>query len=175
MAIFLDEKRRMVEDISDLAQRAVSIVVADHCGLTVSELTVLRAQAREQNVHLQVVRNRLAKRALEGSRFESLVPSLSGPTLLACSFEAPGVAARILKAFMKQHKKLNVKMISLGDGSLSSDQLNFVASMPTRDEGLAQVAMMLQSPIRSLALSIKDVQGRLVRTLAALSAARAST
>ncbi len=174
MAIFLDAKKAMVQDMASLAETSVSMLLVDYSGLTVTEMTALRVQAREQGVYLKVIRNRLAQRAFKDSRFESLLPALKGPTLLACSFEAPSVAARVLKAFIKDHPSVNVKMMSLGNGNLGPEKLDFVASMPTREEGLAQIAMMLQAPVRSLALSAKDVPARLVRVLAALSDARAS-
>jgi large subunit ribosomal protein L10 len=155
--------------LADVAERSVSVVVSEHCGLTVGDMTQLRVSAREQNVHLQVVRNRLAKRAFSGTKFESLAESLVGPSLLAFSFEAPGTAARLLKSYIKKNEALKVKMISLGSGNLGPEKLAFVASMPTRDEALAQIAMLLNAPVRAVAVCVKDVPGRLVRVLAAVA------
>lgn len=170
MAVTLDDKKRMVASLKEVADRSISVVVSEHSGLKVSEMTLLRQQARANNVHLQVVRNRVAKLAFDETKFASLSESLVGSSLVACSFEAPSEAARLIKSFNKEHKDaLQVKMISLGDGNLGPDQLNMVASMPTRDEALSLVAMLLQAPARSIAISVKDVPGRLVRVIAAVA------
>ena len=165
----LDQKRAMVQEISELISRSISIVVVDSCGLPVSVSARLREAARAQNIHLQVVRNRLAKLAVKDTPFESLASSFVGPTLLAYSFEAPGSAARLLKSFIQTEEHIAVKMISLGEGNLLPEQLNFVAAMPTRKEALAMIARIARAPTQSLAVSIKDVHGRLVRTLQAFS------
>src|SRR5699024_11593012 len=98
MALRLDDKRAIVAAVNAVASDALSAVVADYRGLTVSQMTVLREQARETGVFVQVVRNTLAKRAIEGTEFECLNEALVGPTILAFSQEDPGAAAQIGRA-----------------------------------------------------------------------------
>src|SRR5699024_10701326 len=108
MALRLDDKRAIVAAVNAVASDALSAVVADYRGLTVSQMTVLREQARETGVFVQVVRNTLAKRAIEGTEYECLNEALVGPTILAFSQEDPGAAARLFKNFAKENDALEV-------------------------------------------------------------------
>ena len=106
MAIGLEDKKAIVAEVSEVASDALSLVVADSRGCTVSEMTDLRRQAREANVKVRVVRNTLAKRAVEGTEYECAQDSFKGPSLLAFSMEDPGAAARIFKDFAERKRKL---------------------------------------------------------------------
>ena len=90
MALSLEEKKAVVAEVSEVAKGAHSAVAAEYCGLTVEELTNLRVKAREDNVYLRVVKNTLARRALEGTDFECMSERLTGPLILAFSQEDPG-------------------------------------------------------------------------------------
>ena len=94
MALNLDDKKAIVADVNETAANALSLVVADSRGCTVGEMTELRKQAREANVEMRVVRNTLAKRAVEGTEYECAKEAFTGPSLLAFSMEDPGAAAR---------------------------------------------------------------------------------
>lgn len=169
MTITFADKQQKVASLVAEAESCVSIVVADYCGLTVADMTKLRNLAKSENVKFQVVRNRLAKLAFQDTQFESLTESFVGSTLLGFSYEAPGAAARLLKKFIGDNQALKVKMISLGDGNLDASKLSFVASMPTRDEALAMIAGLTKAPVRGVAVSLKDVAGRMVRVLDAVA------
>ena len=106
MAIRIEDKRQIVAEVNEAAKGALSAVLADYRGVTVSELTELRKVARENNVYLRVVRNTLLKRAVEGTDYECLSEALVGPTILAFSQEDPGAAARVLKDFSKENDDL---------------------------------------------------------------------
>ena len=103
MPLNLEDKRAIVVSVNAAAAEALSAVVADYRGLSVSEMTALRVKARETGVYLKVVRNTLAKRAVEGTEYECLSDSLVGPTILAFSQADPGAAARLIKDFAKDH------------------------------------------------------------------------
>jgi large subunit ribosomal protein L10 len=169
VTITFADKQRMVEEIHSEASRSLSIVVTDYCGLTVAQLTKLRNSAKSANVSFQVVRNRVAKIAVKDTKFESLADSFVGSSMLAFSYDAPGEAARLLKSFIKEVPDLKIKMISLGDGNLDSSKLDFVASMPSREEALSLIAMLSKAPVRDLAICIKDVHGRMVRAISAFA------
>ena len=107
MALGLAAKKEIVAEISDIASQALSVAVAEYRGMEVGELTALRNLAREQGVYLKVIRNTLAKRALEDSKFADINSALTGPLIYGFSIEAPGGAARLFKDFSKENKKLN--------------------------------------------------------------------
>lgn len=159
----------MVEEVNSEINKSLSIVVADYCGLTVAQMTKLRNSAKSANVSFQVVRNRVAKIAVKDTKFESLVDSFVGSSMLAFSYEAPGAAARLLKSFIKDVPDLKVKAISLGDGNIDASKLDFVAAMPSRDEALGLIAMLTTAPVRDVAVSLKDVHGRMVRAISAFA------
>ena len=101
MAIRLEDKKAIVAEVNETAANALSLVVADARGVTVGAMDTLRKQARESGVRLQVVRNTLAKRAIEGTDFECVKDALVGPSIFGFSMEDPGAAARLFKDFAK--------------------------------------------------------------------------
>eukprot|EP00918_Siedleckia_nematoides_P040107 GHVU01087101.1.p1 GENE.GHVU01087101.1~~GHVU01087101.1.p1 ORF type:complete len:141 (-),score=16.58 GHVU01087101.1:213-635(-) len=136
--------------------------------MEVGELTALRTLAREQGVYLKVIRNTLAKRALEDSKFADINSALTGPLIYGFSIEAPGGAARLFKDFSKENKKLNVTALSIGSGLLGPEKLDAVASLPTRDEALAKLLATFKAPIGKFVQTINEVPSKFVRVLAAI-------
>ncbi|MDA1074028.1 MAG: 50S ribosomal protein L10 [Proteobacteria bacterium] len=169
MALKLEQKKQIVAEVNEAAGNALSAVLADYRGLTVGQMTELRVKAREQGVYLRVVRNTLAKRAMEGTEYECLDSAFIGPTLIAFSKESPGAAARLLKEFAKVNAALNVTALAIGGELLDASQLDAVAKLPTRDEALAILMGVMQAPIVKLAQTFKEVPGKLVRTIAAIA------
>ena len=168
MALGLEQKQQIVAEVNEAAASALSAVLADYRGMTVAEMTTMRAKARETGVYLRVVRNTLAKRAIEGTEYECLDEAFSGPTLVAFSQEDPGAAARLLKDFSKEHEALEVKALSIGGEMLSADQIDLVAKLPTLHEARTMLAALLQAPVVKLARTFNEVPGKLVRTVAAI-------
>jgi large subunit ribosomal protein L10 len=168
MALRLADKQAIVAEVNEAASSALSAVVSDYRGLTVGQMTTLRAKARESGVYLRVVRNTLAKRAIVGTEYECLSDSLVGPTMFAFSQQDPGSAARLLKDFSKEFDALEVKALSIGGQLLPADQIDRVAKLPTRDEALALLMAVMQAPITKLARTLNEVPGKLVRTVAAV-------
>jgi len=157
VALNLDGKKVVVDEVAQYAQKALSVVAAEYRGLTVAELTELRNTARETGVYLRVVKNSLAKRALAGTDFECMQDGLKGPLILAFSMEAPGSAARLINDFAKSNDKLVAKVIGFDGKSLDVSELARLASLPTRDEGISLIMAVMKAPV-----------GKLARTLAAL-------
>ncbi len=155
MALGLEDKKAIVAEVQAAAQGALSAVVADSRGVTVTKMTELRKQARENGVWLRVVRNTLARRAVAGTSYECLADSFVGPTLIAFSSEHPGAAARILKDFAKTSDKFELKGAAFEGAVVSVDLL---ASLPTFDEGIAKLMSVMK----------EAAAGKLVRTLAAV-------
>lgn len=168
MALRLEQKQRIVEEVHGALGQAPAAVLADYRGLTVADMTDLRSKAREGGVHLRVLRNSLARRAVEGTEHQCLREAFVGPTLLALSQEAPGAAARLLKEFAAEHEALEVRALSVGGALLGADALERVAALPSRDEALSLLLAVMLAPVVKLARTLNEVPGKLVRTLAAV-------
>lgn len=172
MALGLVAKKAIVKEINDVASEALSVAVAEYRGMEVAELTVLRRQAREQGVYLKVIRNTLAKRGLEGTKFADIEPALKGPLLYGFSIDAPGTAARLLKDAQKSSKHLKVTALSIGSGLLGPDKLDAVASLPTRDEALAKLLATFKAPVTKFVRTLNEVPTKFVRVLSAIKDAK---
>lgn len=168
MVLKLEDKKAIVEEVGVVAKKALSLIAAEYSGLTVSQLTTLRKSAREAGVYMRVVRNTLAKRALEGTQFACMQPELSGPLLLAFSQEDPSVAARVIKDFVKDNEQLKVRALAFDHQLLPPESLNKLASLPTRNEALAQLMSVMQAPIAKFVRTLAEPHAKLVRTLAAI-------
>ena len=167
MPLNLDDKKALVAEVSAVAATAQSLVAAEYRGLTVTQMTSLRAKARASGVYMRVVKNTLARKAVAGTAFENISPVLKGPLVLAFSKDDPGAAARVIKAFAKDNDKLVATAVSLGGQLLPGKDLDRVASLPTRDQALAMLMGVMKAPIQKLAGTLSAVPSKLVRTLAA--------
>lgn len=172
MVLKLEDKKSIVSEVAVVAQKALSLVAAEYSGLTVSQLTELRKSAREAGVYMRVVRNTLARRALEGTQFACMQSELVGPLVLAFSQENPGAAARLIKEFAKTNEKLKVKALAIDSQLMHAEGLDKLASLPTRDEAIAQLMAVMKAPITKLARTLAEPQAKLVRTLAAVRDAK---
>ncbi|MEL0036259.1 MAG: 50S ribosomal protein L10 [Gammaproteobacteria bacterium] len=168
MALGLEAKKQVVAEVSEIANQALSAVVAEYRGLTVADMTDLRVKARESGVYLRVIRNTLAKRAVEGTEFECMQDALTGPVICAFSQDDPGAAARLLKDYSKEFEAMNVTAVAIGGELLGADQLDAVASLPTYEEALAKLMSVMNGPITKLTRTINDIPGRVVRVVAAV-------
>jgi large subunit ribosomal protein L10 len=168
MPLKLEDKQAIVADVANIASTAHSAIVAEYSGLTVAEMTELRQKAREGGVYLRVVRNTLARRAFLNTDFECLRDSLVGHIVLAFSKEEPSAAARVIKDFTKENKKLVVKSIALTGNLLDANDLDKVAKLPTHSEAISMLMSVMQAPITQLARTIQEPHAKLVRTIAAV-------
>ncbi len=168
MALNLEDKKAIVAEVQDAAKQSLSAVLADYRGLTVEEMTELRAKARASNVYMRVIRNTLARRAVQGTEFECLTDSFTGPSLLALAREEPGAAARLIKDFVKDHEKLEVRALAMSGQLLDAGQLETVAKLPSREEALASLVAVMQAPVTKFAQTLQAVPSKFVRTLAAV-------
>ncbi len=164
----LESKKTIVAEVAEVANKAQSVIAAEYRGLTVAEITDLRGKAREAGVHLRVVRNTLARRAVEGTDYACIASSLTGPLMLAFSNEEPSAAARVLSEFAKEHEKLVVKVVALQGQLLNVSDLSAVATLPTRDEAISQLMATMKAPVEKLVQTLAATPTKLVRTLVAL-------
>ena len=158
MALNLDGKKVVVEEVAEYAAKAHSAVAAEYRGLTVTELTELRKTARETGVYLRVVKNTLAKRALAGTEFECMQDQLVGPLILAFSMEDPGCAGRLISDFSKTHKSLIAKIVAIGGQAFDGAELDRLAKLPTRDQGIAMLMSVMKAPVEKLARTLAAIR-----------------
>ncbi len=174
MTLKLEDKQALVAEVNAVAASAHSVVAAEYRGLSLPQMTDLRAKARASGVYMRVVKNTLARKAVAGTPFECIGDALKGPLVLAFSKNDPGAAARVVKAFAKDHDKLVAKLVSMGGKLLSSKDLDRVASLPTKEQALAQLMGLLKAPISKLVRTLAEPQAKLVRTLAAVKEQKAA-
>jgi large subunit ribosomal protein L10 len=167
MPLNLEDKKELVAEVTEVAKTALSVVAAEYRGLTVSQMTDLRSKARASGVYMRVIKNTLARKAFAGTAFEPVGPKLKGPLVLAFSKDDPGAAARVVKAFSKDHEKLVATLVSLGGEVLPGKDLEKVATLPTRDQARAQLLGLLMAPMQQLAAVVAAPGTDLVRVVAA--------
>jgi large subunit ribosomal protein L10 len=167
MALRLEDKQALVAEVKEVASSALSAVAADYRGMTVAQMTEFRVKARNEGVYVRVVKNTLAKRAIDGTDFECLADSISGPIILAFSQEDPGAAARVVKDFAKTCEDLVTKAVAIGGDAYPAGDLDRLASLPTLDQARAQLLGLLQAPASQFVRTIAEPQAKFVRLLAA--------
>jgi len=165
VALNLDNKKAIVAEVSKVAEQALSLVVADYRGLDVPSITALRAQARTDGVYLRVIRCTLARKALQGTSFECMDGALVGPLIFGFAENDPGAAARLFKDFTKKNPKLEVKALSVSGKFYDAKHLDAVASLPTKQQALTQLAVALMAPATKLVRTIAEPHSGLVRAL----------
>lgn len=158
MSLNRSQKADVIEEVKAQVAKSQTMVLAEYRGTTVSDITKLRAAARSQGVYLHVLKNTLVRRAVAGSPFEVAAEQMSGPLIYGFSADAVA-AAKVVSDFAKTSEKLIVKGGVYGGKTLDKAGVSALASIPSREVLLAQIAGLLNSPVASMA-----------RVLAALSA-----
>lgn len=164
----LEQKKQVVADIKEKLQNSSGVVLADYRGLTVSQVTELRAQLRQAGVEYRVLKNNLVRRAAEEVGIEGLDEYLVGPTAVAFS-EDPVAPAKILADFAKNHKVFTIKAGIVEGKVVDEAGVKALASLPSREVLLAQVlrgmqaplagmANVLQGPIRKMGYALEEVR-----------------
>jgi large subunit ribosomal protein L10 len=169
MPLKVEAKQALVAEVNSVAVSAQSAVAAEYRGLTVAELTKLRVAARKADVYVKVVKNTLARRAVQGTEFECLREKLKVPLVLAFSRGDPGAAARVIKSFAKEHEKLVTVAVALGGALYSPKDIDRVAALPTLEQARAKVLGTLVAPAAQLVRLLAEPGARLARTLKARS------
>jgi len=168
VALGLEGKKAIVEEVASVASGALSAVLAEYRGMTVEQMTALRVKAREGGVYLRVVRNTLAKRAVENTEFACLNDALVGQVLCAFSLEEPGAAARLVRDFSKDCDTLVATAVAVGGTLHSAEQLEAVAKLPTKDEAIASLMSVMNGPVTKLARTLNEFPSRITRVIDAV-------
>ena len=165
MGLTLEQKQAVVAEVAAVAAAAPAVIAAEYKGLDVSEMTELRRSARSAGVYLRVVRNTLARRALEGTQFECMRETLTGPLLLAFSNEEPGSAAKVIRDFARENEKLVVRLIAVDGQLLDTAAIESVANMPTQDQARAMLLGLLQAPLSKFLRILSEPEAKFLRLL----------
>ena len=150
LSLNLQEKQAVVAEVGAQVALAQTIVLAEYRGIKVGDITKLRANARKSGVYFHVLKNTLARRAVQGTQFESLGDMMVGPLVYSISEDAVA-AAKVVYEFAKTNDKLVVKAGSYNGKVLDAAGVNALASVPSKEVLLAQLCGLLQSPVSGLA------------------------
>ena len=171
MGLNLDEKKAVVAEVSAEVAKAQGIVVAEYRGLEVGSMTELRAKARKSGVYLRVLKNTLARRAVAGTPFEKLAEQMVGPLVYGISSD-PVATAKVLNEFARANEKLVIKAGAMPNAVISAKDVKALASMPSREQLIAQLLGTMQAPVAKFVRTMNEVPARFVRTLAAVRDAK---
>lgn len=160
MSLNRSEKQAVIDEVTGLAAKAQTLVMAEYRGITVADMTKLRSQARDKGVSLSVLKNTLARRAVAGSAFEVVSDQMTGPLIYGFSTDAVA-AAKVVADFAKTNDKLVIRAGAFAGKALDVNGVKQLANIPSKEVLLAQLCGLLMSPM-----------SRTAAVLAALSAKR---
>ena len=151
MSLNRSEKQAVIDEVTGLAAKAQTLVMAEYRGITVADMTKLRSEARSKGVNLSVLKNTLARRAVAGSQFEVVSDQMSGPLIYGFSVDATA-AAKVVADFAKTNDKLVIRGGAYGGKSLDVNGVKALANIPSKEVLLAQLCGLLMSPISRTAV-----------------------
>ncbi|MBE9608962.1 50S ribosomal protein L10 [Chitinilyticum piscinae] len=153
MSLNLDDKKAVVAEIAAEVAKAQTIVVAEYRGIEVASMTQLRKQARESGVYLRVLKNTLARRAVQDTPFAELADQMVGPLVYGFSEDAVA-AAKVLHNFAKKDDKIVIKAGSYDGKVLNAAEVGALASIPSREELLSKLLFVMQAPVSGMARAL---------------------
>ena len=171
MGLSLEQKQAMVSEVSAKLAGAQAVIVAEYRGLDVGRVTQLRARARKSGLYLRVLKNTLARRAVQGTPFEKLSDQLVGPLMYGIA-QDPVAGAKVLSEFAKDNEQLVIRGGALPNSLMSAKDVKALALLPSREELLAKLMGTMQAPVAKLVRTMNEVPSKFVRALAAVRDAR---
>ena len=171
MSLNLEGKKEVVAEVTARLANAQTVVLAEYRGLPVEDITVLRKEARANGVYLRVLKNTLARRAVQGTPFEKLADQMVGPLAYGIS-DDPVAAAKVLQAYAKKNEKLVIKGGMMPNYLMTAKEVGNLASMPSRDELIAKLMGTMQAPVTKFVQTLNEVPTKFVRALAAVRDAK---
>ena len=151
MSLNRSEKEAVITEVTSLAAKAQTLVMAEYRGITVADMTKLRSTARSQGVNLSVLKNTLARRAVAGSAFDIVADQMTGPLIYGFSIDAVA-AAKVVSDFAKTNDKLVIRGGAYGGKALDVNGVKQLANIPSREVLLAQLCGLLMSPMARTAV-----------------------
>ena len=174
MGLSLEQKQAMVSEVAAKLAGAQAVIVAEYRGLDVERVTQLRARARKSGLYLRVLKNTLARRAVQGTPFEKLTEQLSGPLMYGIAAD-PVAGAKVLSEFAKENELFVIKAGAMPNAVMSAKDVKALALLPSREELLAKLMGTMQAPVAKLVRTMNEVPARFVRTLAAFRDQKSGT
>ncbi|MDE2464971.1 MAG: 50S ribosomal protein L10 [Alphaproteobacteria bacterium] len=162
------KKAEVVESLNGVFSEAGSVVVAHYTGLTVAEMSDLRARMRAAGASFKVAKNRLVVRALQGTAAEPIAHLFKGPTGIAYSSD-PVAPSRVAVAYAKENDKLVILGGVVGKMELDANGVKALAELPSLDELRGKIVGLIQAPATKIAGVLQAPAGQLARVLAAYS------
>ncbi|QQE78542.1 50S ribosomal protein L10 [Alicyclobacillus sp. SO9] len=153
----LEEKKKLVDEIAKQFSDSKALVVTDYRGLNVSESNELRRQLREAGVEFKVLKNTMTRRAAEKAEMTGLEQYLTGPSAIAFGYEDPIAPAKVLFNFAKQHKALELKGGVVEGRVVGSQEVEELATLPSREGLISMLLSVMQAPMRNLAYAVQQV------------------
>ena len=147
---------KKVEELTDKLDRAKAVYITDYLGLNVEDITELRRGVFDNNIEYKVIKNTLLRLAAKNNELEGLYDYLNGSTAIAISYEDPTSPARVIKKFLKDHDLPEVKGIVFDGDIMNGVEFKRIADMPTKDESLAKLVSLLNSPMTKLIWALKS-------------------
>lgn len=167
MSLNLEQKKNVVDQLSAVLAESQAAALAEYRGLTVAQMTALRRKARDSQIYVRVIKNNLARRAVQGSEFECLSDKFVGPLALAAGAD-PVALAKVLTGFAKDNEHLRVTAAAMGGQLVSASELTTLAMLPSREQLLAMLVSTMQAPIRTFVQLLNEIPSKFARTLAAV-------
>ena len=166
MSLNRSEKQAVIDEVTGLAAKAQTLVMAEYRGITVADMTKLRSSARSNGVSLSVLKNTLARRAVAGSAFDVVADQMTGPLIYGFSVDAVA-AAKVVADFAKTNDKLVIRAGAFAGKALDVNGVKQLASIPSKEVLLAQLLGLMQSPISRTARVLAAVAGQKGEAVAA--------
>jgi large subunit ribosomal protein L10 len=164
------EKQAVIDEVTGLAAKAQTLVMAEYRGITVADMTKLRSAARSNGVSLSVLKNTLARRAVAGSQFEVAGDQMTGPLIYGFSVDAVA-AAKVVADFAKTNDKLVIRGGAFAGKALDVNGVKQLANIPSKGVLLAQLCGLLMSPISRTAVVLSALGAKKTEGAAASAAA----
>ncbi len=168
MGLSRAEKEQEVTRLNERLQKAELVVVTHYAGTTVSDITDFRNELRENEASFKVVKNKLVKLAIKGTKFEHLEPLMKGPTGLALS-DDPIAAAKVTQKFADKHKKFTIVGGALGAKTLDVEAVKSLSKLPSLDEIRGTLIGIIQAPASKIARVVQEPASQLARVVGAYS------
>jgi large subunit ribosomal protein L10 len=171
LGLSLEQKQAVVAEVAAQVAKAQAIIVAENRGLNVGAVTGLRAKARKSGLYLRVLKNTLARRAVNGTPFEKLADQMSGPLMYGIARD-PVAGAKLFAEFAKDHEQFVIRGGAMPNTLMTDKDVKVLSSMPSREQLLATLVGTLQAPMAKLVRTLNEVPGKFARTLAAVRDAK---
>ncbi|MDT8317674.1 MAG: 50S ribosomal protein L10 [bacterium] len=163
-----EQKQQEIDSLKDSFVKSESVILADYCGLTVSEMQDVRTKLRDASVELRVAKNTLAKRAIKDTDSESLSDVFTGPTAIAFSYADPVAGAKVLSELVERYEALELKGGVLGNKLLSIADILALSKLPTKEILLSQLLSVMNGPMTGFVRVLSGNQRSLVQVLSAI-------